>query len=432
MLDAALQLLLQAAHAPRNGISFEELFAYVDDFRIIIQMLDQGTRWDGEKLVWNPLWEEEDIASGESRERITATELCKVMNSICKDVKMTVEVEEDFTSKFIPTLDMQIKLDKDLGRLVYKFYSKPMSSSLCLVEKSALPITIRNATLTQEVLRRQLNCSRDVGTKERMEILELFTIKMTKSGYSKSQMRDALTSGLLGYANRVEREERLGIPVHRDGASGKPLRRLDKLTAKSTWFKRPRVEQELPESPTKRRRTGTQQRGETGSEYPIKTPDTVMFVPKTRGGTLASLLKTQEKELSPYINNSVRIMEEAGSKLVHVLTKADPFKGPCERAKCSICPGNDKMAGKCYTRNVTYTSSCMICKSRGVVSKYIGETSRSLLERELEHRADALGKKSTSHRRIHLETTHPELTGRDPNSLFQGEITKTHDPPSRG
>ena len=189
---------------------------------------------------------------------------------------------------------------------------------------SALPITIRNATLTQEVLRRQLNCSRDMNTKERKEILESFTSKMTKSGYLKSQMRDALTAGLVGYANRVEREEKLGIPVHKEGASGKPLRRLDRLTAKSTWFKIPRVEQELPESPTKRRRTGPLTRKEAGPECPSKTPDTVMFVPKTRG-TLPNLLKIQERELNPYMSSTVRIMEEAGTKLVHILTRADPF-----------------------------------------------------------------------------------------------------------
>ena len=130
--------------------------------------------------------------------------------------------------------------------------------------------------------------------------------------------------------------------------------------------------------------------------------------------------------MNPYMSSTVRIMEEAGTKLVHILTKADPFKGPCGRDKCMICPGNDKMAGKCYARNVTYTSTCKVCKARGVVSKYVGETSRSLLERELEHQADALGRKETSHRRTHLETTHPELLGKDPNSLFQVEIMKTH------
>ena len=328
------------------------------------------------------------------------------MNSICKDVKMTVEVEEDFTSGYIPTLDIQLKLDQSLGRVVYKFLAKPMASTLCLVEKSAIPITIRSATLAQEVQRRQLNCSKDVGVRERMEILESFTEKMTRSGYSKLQAREALTAGLTGYVNRVEREERLGIPIHKDGASDKPLRRLDKLTAKSTWFKRPRMEQDIPASPTKRRRTGDPQgRGMEKS----RTPDTVMFVPKTRGGALATLLKTQERELSPYLNTSVRIMEEAGTKLVHMLTQADPFRGKCERPKCTICPEGDKMTGKCYVRNVTYTSTCMPCKAKGVVSKYVGETSRSLLERELEHQADALGKKETSHRRSHQETAHPEL-----------------------
>ena len=198
------------------------------------------------------------------------------------------------------------------------------------------------------------------------------------------------------------------------------------MTAKATWFKRPRVEQDLPESPTKRRKTGHQPGKPAGPEGPSDTPDTVMFVPKTRGGVLVNLLKAKERELKPYMNSKVRIEEEAGTKLVHILTKADPFRGPCGRIKCTICPRNQKMAGKCYSRNVTYTSTCMICKARGVVSKYVGETSRSLLERDLEHHADALGKKANSHRRTHLETTHPEMSGQDPNNLFQVEIVKSH------
>ena len=289
--------------------------SYVDDFRFLIQMLDEGTRWDGGKLVWNPECELEDISSGESRERITAREVCKLMNSLCRDIQMTVEIEEDFLSGFIPTLDTQVKLDKALGKISYKFYSKPMATKFCLIEKSAIPITVRGSTLAQEVLRRQLNCSGDIGVEERISILEEFSSKMRLSGYSKLQRRDAMIAGLVGYSNRVSREASLGIALHREGASGKALRRLDKLTAKATWFKRPRTEQDLPNtqecptsSPPKRMRTHVSQPGATTG----RVPDTVMFVPKTRGGALATNLKIREKELSPYLNTNMRIMEEGG------------------------------------------------------------------------------------------------------------------------
>ena len=56
----------------------------------------------------------------------------------------------------------------------------------------------------------------------------------------------------------------------------------------------------------------------------------------------------------------------------------------------------------------------------------MGETSRSLLEGELEHQSDALGRKGTSHRRVHVETAHQEMKGVDPNTLFEVEIKKCH------
>ncbi len=260
-------------------------------------------------------------------------------------------------------------------------------------------------------------------------MLEEFTSKMLMSGYSKLQMRDAMIAGLSGYANKVAREKMLGTPIHREGASGKALRRLDKLCAKSTWFKRPRTEQDLPNnqeaptnSPPKRRRVNI-----TQNNSPTKVPDTVMFVPKTRGGALATILKAKERELSTYMKTSIRIMEEAGTKLVHLITKADPFLRACGRVKCTICTeGNEKMVGRCYTRNVTYKSTCSLCKDLGVASTYIGETSRSVLERELEHRQDAQGSSENSHRRSHIESAHPERSHEDPNKHFVIEIMKTH------
>ena len=65
-----------------------------------------------------------------------------------------------------------------------------------------------------------------------------------------------------------------------------------------------------------------------------------------------------------------------------------------------------------------------------MTSQYIGETSRTLLERTLEHEADAgtqSSKGESSHRRLHASTAHPELPeGVSPNTIFEMRVLKTH------
>ena len=98
---------------------------YVDDLRFWIENLELVTRWAGggeggtpDTLVWRLEWEEEDLREGVSRERVTARELLKKMNNIAGDIKMTVEICEDFASNTMPALDtqMEVKLHKEGGR----------------------------------------------------------------------------------------------------------------------------------------------------------------------------------------------------------------------------------------------------------------------------------------------------------------------------
>ena len=64
----------------------------------------------------------------------------------------------------------------------------------------------------------------------------------------------------------------------------------------------------------------------------------VMFVQRTEGGSLVTRLRKEEETLSQLSGYRVKMVERAGSKLEHLLTKSDPFGGTdCGREKCYPC-----------------------------------------------------------------------------------------------
>ena len=122
----------------------------------------------------------------------------------------------------------------------------------------------------------------------------------------------------------------------------------------------------------------------------------------------------------------VRIVEQAGDQLSMLLTNSNPFKTPCMREGCTVC-AQDGKEGSCYTSNVVYTSECSICAksdTKDTIYKYIGETSRTLREREREHQQDYLNKPGKSHRREHVSEHHPQLSWEE--DPFTIKVLKVH------
>ena len=70
-------------------------------------------------------------------------------------------------------------------------------------------------------------------------------------------------------------------------------------------------------------------------------------------------------------------------------------------------PGKDSQPGKCNIRSVVYQDSCLLCKQQGTVSKYIGETERTLRERLKDYQDDAVSITSHSHMKEHFTNQHP-------------------------
>ena len=138
-------------------------------------------------------------------------------------------------------------------------------------------------------------------------------------------------------------------------------------------------------------------------------------------GLLAKLLQEVEDRLARTTGYRIRMVELSGSKLCHLLPNTNPWSGQdCGREKCVTCGQGGERLIECKRRNILYESECTVCnpvdamkekeadlgKRQGV---YVGESSRSIHERALEHNGDYQGQKDDSHMMKHWLTSHADL-----------------------
>ena len=80
-------------------------------------------------------------------------------------------------------------------------------------------------------------CER-VDQEVRDDIVDAFSAKLTRSGYSKQQVRTVIESGLKGYQNKLARCAKKGKMLHRQATSTAASRNRKKLLGKTNWFKK--------------------------------------------------------------------------------------------------------------------------------------------------------------------------------------------------
>ena len=113
----------------------------------------------------------------------------------------------------------------------------------------------------------------------------------------------------------------------------------------------------------------------------------IMSVPNTAGGELINRLIQKEAQLSRISGYRVKLVEGNGIPINKFFPSPLAKKRCHRREKCIICcQAGDKLS-KCSVRNVVYIAQCMECSNKQDCkqSVYIGETSRSLFERSVEH-----------------------------------------------
>ena len=145
-------------------------------------------------------------------------------------------------------------------------------------------------------------------------------------------------------------------------------------------------------------------------------------------------MREAEAKLETLTGYKLKVVERAGTKLVDILTKSDPWQGAdCGREDCLLCltkaaTGKNKTQD-CTRRNLVYETWCMNCLERdeeaakieagedkdmlkhltGKIKKYmyVGETARSTFERSWEHVHDMKSLSTKSHMLKHAVDARP-------------------------
>ena len=230
-------------------------------------------------MAYKRAWEQEEAAAGLTPTQKTATELKKIYESVYTELKFEMETAEDFESQTLPTLDFQCWMES--GKLLYKFFRKPMSKQTLIMKESALSENIKITSLTQEVIRLSKNTSENVPLETRVAIIDDFQHRLELSGYSLQASRRILVSGLQGYERIKRLAAKTGGYINRPARVGEEGRRLKKLLGKSNWFKKKRKKQQ-EEGPNQRER----KKNNVQKDKSPPRVTSVLFAPKARHSEL--------------------------------------------------------------------------------------------------------------------------------------------------
>ena len=187
----------------------------------------------------------------------------------------------------------------------YEFFSKPMAPQKVILASSAQPWGQKRTTLTQELIRRLLNCSKELSCKMKIKHLNRFMQLIKNSGYSENFRAEVLQSGLRGYNKIVETDKAGSRPMYPPKDWSVSSRRMDKQKKKKNWL---------------------------GPFW-----KSCIFVPPTPGSELKKRMQEKEEQLRPGGRESwpIKIIEMAGKTLEHTLVQTDPFKGnSCSDKNC--------------------------------------------------------------------------------------------------
>ena len=420
-----------------NCISTEVATRYIDDIRLVMRPIKLGWRWNGKSMEFKETWKKEEEVM--TRTAKTSSVLKEIMNSIFPNLNFTMETHEDFQDSTLPTLDTRIWMEE--RKVMYSYYEKPMSAKTVIMKNSALSENSKVASLSQDLVRRMKTTSQDLSMDRRIDIIDEYAAKLTRSGYSRIQTTKIIVAGLRGFERALKRHREGKTKLHRSAAEGAVKRNRKKLLDKSTWFKEKKNDKDddgIEVSPVRlevgaRKPPGPKER--SGAHKPPGPRDnvhskdtankplltTVLFVEQTPGGELARRLREAEQRLADITGWRVKVVEKSGTTLKQLLHKSNPWSGGlCGREGCFPCQAGD-VDGDCFRRNILYETSCNQCKQRGQERVYVGESSRSSYERGGEHADDYRKETSDSHMHKHATTDHHG----EENPTFSFKVVKS-------
>lgn len=244
----------------------------VDDIRVIITIFKQGVVFCQVCKVFREGRTQGELEAhpDETPTARTSRLIKEAMNCLEPELEFMSETCEEFSSNRLPTLDYQVWLEEQEGAktqdqagvepdqeldpevlevcgdphfrfpdpvpltpreetckiqetqtknpgkaqvISYMYFEKEMSSKYCTLEKSAMSWNQKRSMLSQELIRRLLNTSEEVGKEVKDNIILGMSKRLKMSGYEQKQIRDIICSGLKGYKRKLGK----GQERHRRG-----------------------------------------------------------------------------------------------------------------------------------------------------------------------------------------------------------------------
>ena len=371
----------------RLGIKMLLFERYVDDSNQVAITPPKGSVYDKvtdrikidpEKLV------EDQIINDDER-------LAKILLDIANTVMKCVTMEGDWPSKNedkkLPILDMKTWTDTN-GSIKYQHYEKAVSSKTILNAKSAHSAACKRSVHTQEVIRRVLNCSRNLDWDNQIApFVTEYMIRMKIAGYSETYRKTVLEHAIRILDDKWKANDDGTRPIYRPKDYKREERKANKIRKRNNWSKK------------------------GGHIAPI-------FIPATPGSVLLKKMrKVVEEEGKKGIK--FKLLEKGGTTMKRELQRSNPTasKG-CDKDDCQCCLEERGAGGQCHKENVNYIISCHLCPVENRAC-YVGETSKNLYTRMDQHQGAAM--REGSFMRKHMEDRH-----RGQQNDFRARVTHSN------
>ena len=255
-------------------------------------------------------------------------------------------------SGYLPILDTEMKVES--GRIVFRHYSKPMSSLEVVNSRSAMSTGSQISILVQEASRILRNCELSLPWNEKLFFLNKLMIRMMWSGHNQTVREIVARRSLARYFTNIRNFRETGRPLYRSVEQRRNVLKMDK----ATWFRK---------------------EGATAT----------LMVPWTPNSSLARMLRQVVKDYQGPRGTSVKVTEKPGLAVMSMVQGKKRFRRPsCGRTKCPLSSAGQDCFDACYQEGIIYTGRCRICEENGTQSVYIGESSRTLFTRTNQHLRD--------------------------------------------
>ena len=176
------------------------------------------------------------------------------------------------------------------NQIEFKFYEKPVCSKKTVQLKSAMAENPKLQILSNDLIRRLLNTSEELGVGARCTVVDQYAQKLLNSGFRREQTRKILLNGIKGCEANKQRRAAEGRSLRSTAQGSRGSRIKKKLLGKSSWYKsrkNPGPTQEMRSSAPGSKQNKIKKTQEQRTP-PMKT---ILFVEHTKNGELAADMK---------------------------------------------------------------------------------------------------------------------------------------------